>query len=219
MKKPDNVTETKNCTRCKITKPFTQFTKNNASKDKLKAACKECISIYSKSYTIENRDKIKLYGKHYRELNSETIPQKIKEYQKKNKEKIYKKSTEYHKNKYNTDPNFKMRRLLRDRIGKTISKNKITKKTNEFLGCSIDYFRKFIEDKFFPEMSWENHGNVWELDHIKPCASFDLLNIEQQKECFHYSNFQPLFKTTEIAESFGYTNQIGNRNKSKNKNL
>ena len=23
-------------------------------------------------------------------------------------------------------------------------------------------------------MSWGNHGEIWEIDHIKPCASFDL---------------------------------------------
>ena len=63
-------------------------------------------------------------------------------------------------------------------------------------------------------MSWKNHGDVWEIDHIIPCFQFDLTNIKQQKECFHYTNIQPLFKTTKIAESFGYFDKIGNRNKS-----
>jgi hypothetical protein len=66
-------------------------------------------------------------------------------------------------------------------------------------------------------MTWSNHGEIWEIDHIKPCSSFNLADIEQQKQCFHYSNTQPLFKTTEIAESLGYENEIGNRNKSDNK--
>jgi hypothetical protein len=62
-------------------------------------------------------------------------------------------------------------------------------------------------------MTWENHGMVWEIDHIKPCSSFDLTDLKQQQECFHFLNQQPLFKTTQIAESFGYNNHIGNRNK------
>jgi hypothetical protein len=183
----------------------------------MKSACVECISIYSKSYINKNKEKIKLYNKHYRESNLDTLYQKIKEYQDKNKEKIYKKNTEYHKHKYNTDPYFKLRRLLRDRIGKTITNNKVTKKTKELLGCDINEFKTHIESLFTREMSWKNHGAVWELDHIKPCASFNLTNIEQQKECFHYTNMQPLFKTSDIAKSFGYIDQIGNRNKSKNK--
>ena len=43
-------------------------------------------------------------------------------------------------------------------------------------------------------MSWENYGTLWDIDHIKPCASFDLSLEEEQKKCFHYSNTQPLYK-------------------------
>ena len=63
-------------------------------------------------------------------------------------------------------------------------------------------------------MTWDNHGEIWEIDHIIPCSKFNLTEEKQQKECFHYTNLQPLFKTTKIAESFGYNDQIGNRNKS-----
>jgi len=42
-------------------------------------------------------------------------------------------------------------------------------------------------------MTWENHGVLWEIDHIKPCAAFDLTDSKQQHECFHYSNTQPLY--------------------------
>ena len=62
-------------------------------------------------------------------------------------------------------------------------------------------------------MSWDNHGDIWEIDHILPCSSFDLTKLEEQQKCFHFSNHQPLFKTTQIAESFGYKDEIGNRNK------
>ncbi len=50
-------------------------------------------------------------------------------------------------------------------------------------------------------MSWENYGKgdngrgmqEWHIDHIKPCASFDLSKPEQQKLCFNYTNLQPLW--------------------------
>ena len=51
-----------------------------------------------------------------------------------------------------------------------------TKNHNGITQCSGEI------NKFFLEMDWENRGVVWEIDHIKPCASFDLTNIEQQKE-------------------------------------
>jgi hypothetical protein len=62
-------------------------------------------------------------------------------------------------------------------------------------------------------MNWDNHKIIWEIDHIKPISLFNLTNLEEQKQCFHYTNMQPLFKTTEIAKSFNYV-EIGNRNKS-----
>ena len=41
-------------------------------------------------------------------------------------------------------------------------------------------------------MNWENYG-VWHIDHIIPCARFDLSDPGQQKICFHYTNLQPMW--------------------------
>lgn len=60
------------------------------------------------------------------------------------------------------------------------------------IGCDINYLIKHYENLFEPNMNWENHGVVWETDHIVPCCSFDLTDIQQQKVCFHYSNLRPL---------------------------
>ena len=39
------------------------------------------------------------------------------------------------------------------------------------------------------------------LDHIRPCASFDLTDEAQQRECFHYTNLQPLWATDNMQKS------------------
>mgnify|MGYP003522388959 CR=1 FL=1 len=96
---------------------------------------------------------------------------------------------------------------------KNIIKGSITNKLKEYLGCSLIELKIYLEELFKPEMNWSNHGEIWEIDHIKPISSFDLNIIEEQRKCFYFSNLQPLFKTTEIAESFGYLNEIGNRDK------
>lgn len=31
------------------------------------------------------------------------------------------------------------------------------------------------------------------IDHIKPCALFDLTDLEEQRKCFHFSNLQLLW--------------------------
>jgi DNA/RNA endonuclease G (NUC1) len=67
-------------------------------------------------------------------------------------------------------------------------------KSRELIGCSPSELKQYIEKQFKLGMTWENyklHG--WEVDHIVPCDSFDLTNVEEQKKCFHYTNLQPLW--------------------------
>jgi hypothetical protein len=72
----------------------------------------------------------------------------------------------------------------------------------ELLGCSISDFRKYLEKQFSEGMTWDNHGfNGWHIDHIKPCASFDLTIPEEQQKCFHYSNMQPLWAQDNLSKS------------------
>ncbi len=40
----------------------------------------------------------------------------------------------------------------------------------------------------------------WEIDHIKPCASFDLSKPEDRAKCFHYSNTQPMWWRENIVK-------------------
>jgi hypothetical protein len=65
-------------------------------------------------------------------------------------------------------------------------------KTMELLGCSIDMLKEHLEAGFDDKMTWENYGTYWHVDHIRPCASFDLIDPAQQRECFNWTNLQPL---------------------------
>lgn len=61
-----------------------------------------------------------------------------------------------------------------------------------------------LESLFKTGMSWENYGPVWHVDHIKPCALFDLTDPEQQRICFHWTNLQPLFALDNMRKSDSY---------------
>ena len=74
------------------------------------------------------------------------------------------------------------------------------KSTPKYLGMTEESFFSYITGKLFGGMTWENHGEVWELDHIKPLASFDLTKEEDREKAFHWSNFQPLFKKDNRAK-------------------
>jgi hypothetical protein len=80
--------------------------------------------------------------------------------------------------------------------------NKTQRKNNrtiDLLGCSVSFLKGYLEEKFKDGMTWENHGE-WHIDHIKPCASFNLLDQEDQKKCFHYTNLQPLWAFENLSK-------------------
>jgi len=111
----------------------------------------------------------------------------------------------YVTNKLENDVDFKVLHGLRCRMKNAIKKQYGAKalKTMELLGCSIEECRKHLESQFAIGMSWDNHGD-WHIDHIKPCASFDLTDPEQQKQCFHYTNLQPLWAEDNLKKSDTY---------------
>ena len=71
--------------------------------------------------------------------------------------------------------------------------------TMELVGTDWSTFSVWIQNKFQEGMTWNNYG-LWHIDHIKPCARFDLTQPEQQKACFHYTNLQPLWETENIKK-------------------
>jgi hypothetical protein len=129
-------------------------------------------------------------------------------WRKENREKIQKGNTLYEKNRKLTDPEFKILKTLRSRLGTAINRQNSSKKntTIELLGCSVSFLKGFLEAKFKEGMTWENHGE-WHIDHIKPCASFNLLNEEEHKKCFHYTNLQPLWASENLSKGCKYIDE------------
>ena len=79
--------------------------------------------------------------------------------------------------------------------------------TSEIIGCTLEFLKVHLEKQFKPGMSWDNYGmvdgntmNGWHIDHIKPCNSFNLLDPEEQKQCFHYTNLQPMWAVDNIKK-------------------
>ena len=103
-----------------------------------------------------------------------------------------KRYNQYRKHRRNTDEKYLLQERLRARIRKSLICQNADKclKSMELLGCDIETFKRHIENQFKNDMSWEKRNFV--IDHIIPCASFDLTKIEEQKKCFHYTNQQPL---------------------------
>lgn len=108
----------------------------------------------------------------------------------------------YNRERRAVDPQWTMQNRLRSRLCHAVRIQRVKKssKTYVLTGCSINELCAHLERQFVPGMTWENRSE-WEIDHIRPCSSFDLTDPEQQKQCFSYLNLQPLWKSENRSKS------------------
>ena len=174
-----------------------------------------------------SKDEIRLYNKEYNIKNKETLLENKKIYYKENKEKIledrkinrnieyqsrYSKlyriqnieyfqnyRTEYERNRRKKDPLYRLTSNIRASIKYHLTKKEYLKdsKTENILGCSFIEFKKYLELKFEPWMTWDNYGlyngdlyQGWDIDHIIPISRAK--TKEEIIKLNHYKNLQPL---------------------------
>jgi hypothetical protein len=93
----------------------------------------------------------------------------------------------------------------------------------DLLGCNLEFFKKWIEFRFNENMSWENLGKYWQIDHILPINSFNFSDDNDKNICFHWTNLQPLEskennKKSDKIELHYFFNNIVNINRFNSKN-
>ena len=120
------------CSKCKVEKELSEFSKCNKVKDGLSSRCKSCDKKYrenniiqikekAKKWRHQNKNNKKEYDKIYREKNKEIILNKKKIYHYSNKDKINKNQKIYYQN----------------------NKEYLNKKSNEWINKNKDYYKKY----------------------------------------------------------------------------
>lgn len=100
----------------------------------------------------------------------------------------------YKRNREQVDVNFKIKGRLRSAIYSAVKGRRRSRGLIDLLGCSVEFLKSYLEQRFSHGMSWDNYGRRgWHIDHVLPCAAFDLRKLSHQKKCFHYTNLQPLW--------------------------
>lgn len=106
----------------------------------------------------------------------------------------------WQKNQWNTNIEYRIKVVYRSRIRQAIKKGFKSGKTLELLGVKdMQIVILHLQKSFQEGMSWDNYGE-WHIDHIVPCASFDLTKQSEQKKCFHYTNLQPLWAKDNMSK-------------------
>jgi len=188
----------KACTSCGVTKSVLEFPERSVPGEGRKTVCQACVDS-KQGRLAESREKRALekasamaekarIRKERQQLSALKKPERKKH----NNER----SVERFMERYKTDPILRIKHAHRRRVNNLIKAQFMAKAhphTRALFGCTYQEYKAHLEQRFQPGMTWDNHGTVWELDHIRPLSSFDLMDEEQQRQAFHYTNVQPLF--------------------------
>lgn len=167
---------------------------NRARWHKWASANPERLAASTKAWRDRNRAHINAKSREWNVKNRALKRRTNLKWRKRNPEKAKEIAREYARRRYQTNPQWRLATLARNRISGALKRRKAEKsaRTTDLLGCSVQDLRIHLEKQFRPGMTWENYGRHWHVDHIVPCDAFDLTDPEQQRRCFHFSNLQPL---------------------------
>tara|TARA_X000001036_G_C20554952_1_gene755951 strand:+ start:115 stop:1008 length:894 start_codon:yes stop_codon:yes gene_type:complete len=113
----------------------------------------------------------------------------------------------YHSTRSKEDIEFKLTTNLRTLIRSAIKRGGGVKsiKSESLIGCSVKECRDHIEKQFKNGMGWENWDlEGWHIDHIRPCSSFNMKEVAQQRIAFNWRNLRPLWSTENIQKKDNY---------------
>jgi NTP pyrophosphatase (non-canonical NTP hydrolase) len=171
------------------------------------ARCRACVTLRTKRYYSKLDPTLKIikqkeqYIKHKaRNLRAgkewaKKNPEKVKAIKKRNKLKHKLKYREAEKNrlieKRKADPFWRANKNISKQIWAFLNGKKAGRSWESIIKASFEDIKIQLEKKFTAEMSWENYGTYWEIDHIKPLNLFPQ-NDAAVAEAWHPNNLQPL---------------------------
>jgi hypothetical protein len=187
----------------------------------------KCSSLYlkNKKYCIQCKQKYGIKAcercvRHNFDFNY--IENNIKEKKKRKQQRC----SQWRKEKFNSDPSFKLRCLISVAINNNLKKN--NKSINFFLPYSIQELKHHLESQFESWMNWNNWGKydsktwndndsstwTWQIDHIISKANFSYNCVEEDsfKQCWALNNLRPLSAKINILDGNRQKN-IKNSNK------
>lgn len=167
------------CKKCNEKK--TEFRINRAS-------CLDCERKDGREYR-QTTDKAKIWVENNREKMSQLQHNWYDNHKKEIKEKI--------SERYYTDEEFKEISKHRQNLCNVIKGN--CKKT-KYLNCDSETLRHWIQFQFSKDMTFDNYGDIWTIDHVMP-INLLLRKIISKDNCFHWLNLQPVLKKENLKKN------------------
>lgn len=225
------------CSMCQVKKPHTleYFYQNKKQKNGIGTQCRECTKAKAREWVASNKTRKKETDKTYARKNSEKIREYLSDYRSKNLERaseyaalyadknredilskkrayfqrpeIKKRQAEYQRNRRRSDPKFRLVSAIRSAVSGMVS-GKLG--ATRHLPYNADDLCSHIEKQFSKGMTWENYGK-WHVDHIMPCAAFEMSgkpNCPEFQACWSLSNLRPMWASENMSKQDKRTHLI-----------
>ena len=138
----------------------------------------------------------KAYSRVYYEANKENLKAKRKAFREANKEKERARL----KACYTSNIPFRLLQVVKGGVYRVAGKKVKKQEAMDLLGCTFEEYQEYLESKFQPGMTWENHAREgWHIDHILPLKESEVSEEEKLKR-LHYKNTQPLWAEDNISK-------------------
>src|ERR1700676_1681637 len=161
------------CTFCQIEQDISQFgikkrkIRNSDNKNYISIYCKKCEALKSKLWRQRNLEKVKTQNNSLTHKGS----RKIWLINNNDKKKKYKR---------HSDPIFKLRDNISNAVLKALKRGKSSKAGRsvlKYLNYTIIDLKVHLESHFDINMTWDNHGIYWHIDHIIPQSDLPYTNM------------------------------------------
>lgn len=171
---PELKNKPKTCRRCQKIKTVGDFRINRGE-------CLECERSFGRKY---NKDHHEIRQKWQDENREHFDELRARRYQRKKPEIRAK-----YRERYSEDICFRIHRLLKRRMQRCIQK---IKSTEDYIGTKFERVAEWLEYNFTDDMTWENHGTVWDIDHVIPVCKWNLKDEKHIDMCFNWKNLSPM---------------------------
>ena len=162
----------KKCSKCKTISLKSNFYKDITKKDGYRPSCKRCTDQYYYDNKNQKLDNHKVYRKNSRS-----------------------KINVYERNKIKSDSNFKLNRSIRQNTNYAFKS--LNNKMNTLIGCSNSHLRKWIFYQLYGEMTLENYGIIWCLDHCIPLKKTNEIDLYKYT---NWINIRPMYIKDNISK-------------------
>lgn len=192
-----------------------EIIKNNAKK--WNTENREYVKEKRRQYQAVNRDKFSSYGKKHYAKNKEAIAKKHKEYADSHKDEARARAAKWrlnniekareaqrrHGRKKRSTPIGRITENISSEISRSMKRGpKGRGHWEELVGYTKGQLKTHLEKQFTAEMTWENYGSYWHIDHIIPLAAFNYSSPADIdfKRAWSLENLQPLSATENMKK-------------------